>query len=383
MHVARKVEVELEWPAIIGLVSAIIPTAIAFQIAHDRGLLVNPDIRLLWVVLVCLPFILDCLEPVAPFRVSAHPLLFSAVVIGAGTAFLLYEPTELDFVPFLFVFLSAEMAARLHRWAGITIAVACIGVMAGLEITNNFEGAFIWVAGIGFGWFAGAAMQSQFLLTKSLREAQTGLAEQAANEERSRIAREVHDVIAHSLSVSMLHVTAARLALEQNKVSHAVESLREAETQGRNSLSEVRKTVGLLGPDENKHIAPMPGVADLPRLAVDYKNAGVRVDMRVEADISVLPPAASLNIFRIVQESLTNAVKHAPGSDIQVLVSVADDLLIRVHNDTGNGAAPRNNSGTRMGLQGMAERAALLGGTFETDDEDGFTVTVVAPRPEQ
>jgi signal transduction histidine kinase len=383
MHPRRGVEVEVDWPPAVGVVSIVIPLAISFEIAHERGLFADPDIRLLWVILAALPFVLDCLDLVVPFRVSLHPVVFSAVVIGACTA-LLREPAELDFVPFFFVLMSAEMAARLKRWLGLAIAAACAGVMVWLEISNQFEGAFIWIVGIGFGFFAGAAMQSQFLLTKSLREAQADLAESAAADERQRIAREVHDVIAHSLSVSMLHMTAARMALERGQVQDAIDALSEAETQGRSSLSEVRRTVGLLGPDESVATAPLPGVADLPRLSMEYQNAGVRVEMRIDADLNDLPPAASLNIYRIVQESLTNAVKHAPGSDVRVLVQVAEGLKVRVQNNAGNGSQARNETGTGMGLQSMTERAALLGGKLEvTQDAEGYTVTVVAPRPKK
>jgi len=383
MHPIRKVEVDVDWPPAVGVVSLLVPLAISFEIAHERGLFTDPDIRLLWVFLAALPFVLDCLDLFVPFRVSLHPVLFSAVVIGACTALLL-EPADLDFVPFFFVLMSAEMAARLQRWLGLSIAAACAGVMVWLAVSNQFEGSFIWIVGIGFGCFAGMAMQSQFLLTKSLREAQADLAESAAADERQRIAREVHDVIAHSLSVSMLHMTAARMALEKDQVQDAIDALREAETQGRSSLSEVRRTVGLLGPDENVTMPPMPGVADLPRLSMDYQNAGVRVEMRIDADLNDLPPAASLNIYRIVQESLTNAVKHAPGSDVRVLVQVEDGLIIRVQNNAGNGSKPHNETGTGMGLQSMAERAALLGGKLEVAHEvEGYTVTVVAPRPKK
>jgi signal transduction histidine kinase len=214
-----------------------------------------------------------------------------------------------------------------------------------------------------------------------LELAQAGLAEKAAAEERQRIAREVHDVIAHSLSVTMLHVSAARMALEKGRTQDALEALSEAEGQGRASLTEVRRTVGLLGPEESATAAPMPDISDLPRLASDYRNAGLDVRMDVKAEPEHIPPGAGLNVYRIVQEALTNAVKHSPGAPVSVDVRMKKDkVYVRVHNARVNGASP-NTSGSGMGLKSMAERAALLGATLTTDADDGWTVTVATSQP--
>jgi signal transduction histidine kinase len=330
-----------------------------------------------------LPFLLDSVAILIK-RPLGLPLVLFPVPVALGVGFLVFHPANTDFAPFVLVFAAAEIATRaanqrlLSLW-GWALGIA---VMVAADVLGRFDGTFIWVIGITFGWFGGFMVGQLDARKQELEEAQAGLTEKAATDERARIAREVHDVIAHSLSVTMLHVSAARMALERDRTSDALDALKEAETQGRNSLNEVRRTVGLLGPEESATAAPMPGVVDLPKLVADFRAAGLDATMRISADLDDLPATAGLNIYRIVQESLTNAVKHAPGAPVRVELAVNDtQIRLRVHNDAANGGPTGNNSGTGMGLRGMAERAAVLGGELKTDDTDGWTVTVVAPRP--
>jgi signal transduction histidine kinase len=218
--------------------------------------------------------------------------------------------------------------------------------------------------------------------TLALKEAQSELTAKAATDERQRIAREVHDVIAHSMSVTMLHVTAARMALLRQRSSDALEALQEAEEQGRRSLNEIRRTVGLLGTDEGAKAPPQPTANDLPTLVADFRSAGLDVDLSMRGDVQELPAAAGLNLYRIVQESLTNVVKHAPGAKATVELDLTtDDIRLRVHNDLGNGSTPTPVSGNGLGMRGMAERAAILGGRVDARvGESGWTVHLVAPR---
>jgi signal transduction histidine kinase len=353
--------------------------------------------------LAFMPYLLDSIGAIVE-RPVGLPLFLFPIPIGIGIGYLAFHPTNIDFAPFVFVFTAAEMASRvrggdsanrerpslrglrpfwrlpfggLDAW-GLLIGV---GVMTAAELSGRFDGSFIWVIGILFGYFGGFMVGELDRRKHELEAAQAGLAEKAAADERSRIAREVHDVIAHSLSVTMLHVSAARMALQRDRVGDALEALEEAEKQGRNSLGEVRRTVGLLGPDESSIAPPMPGLLDLPKLAADFRAAGLDVNVRIDSHPDGIPAAAGLNVYRIVQEALTNAVKHAPGAPVNVDVKVGDEgMHIRVHNTRLNGTAP-NTSGKGIGLRGMSERAVLLGGELTTDDTDGWTVTVSAPRP--
>jgi signal transduction histidine kinase len=339
--------------------------------------------------LAFLPYLLDAIGVLVQKPVGL-PLVLFPIPVGIGIGYLVFHPTNIDFAPFVFVFTAAEIVSRAHsggprerkRWVlGLSGLVVGIAVMLAAELSGRFKGSLIWVIGIAFGYFGGYMVGELDRRKQEIEEAQAGLAEKAATDERARIAREVHDVIAHSLSVTMLHVSAARMALQRDRTSDALDALREAEKQGRNSLNEVRRTVGLLGSDESAMSAPLPGVADLPRLVADFRAAGLDATLAFDAQLDDLPASAGLNIYRIVQESLTNAVKHAPGAPVDVSLRVDDkDIKLRVHNATVNGHT-RNASGTGMGLRGMAERAALLGGVLRTDDTDGWTVTVVAPRP--
>ncbi|MGH2759439.1 MAG: sensor histidine kinase [Actinomycetota bacterium] len=373
---------DIEWPWYVPVGAAVIPAAIAGEVAFHRRAVWPPTIEALWIVLAVAPYILDALDQAVPFRLSLPEWLFSAMVIGP-TTLLLLEPVELDFVPFMLVFLAGEMGSRLRIPASALVAGAGIGVMMGLEIAGIFQGGFIWVIGILFGWCAGMVMQQQMLLTSRMKAEQASLAERSATEERQRIAREIHDVIAHSMSVTMLHITAARMALERNRPPDALEALLEAEQQGRNSLRDIRRTVGLLGPEESSTAPAMPSAADVPRLVADFRAAGLDVNLALDGDVGSLPPAAGLNVYRIVQESLTNVVKHAPGARATVDLKVdGSNIRLRVHNESGNGAVNAVRSEGGLGLKGMAGRAALLGGTLAADDDGaGWTVSLVAPRP--
>ena len=330
-----------------------------------------------------LPFLLDVFKVMIPRWRLTFPLWLFPLPVAVGVGYMAFNPVDNDFSAFVLVFTAAEVAARAdaNRLLGTLGLVYGCAAMVSADLFGPYEGSFIWVIGISFGYFGGFMVGELDRRKRELEAAQASLAEKAAADERSRIAREVHDVIAHSLSVTMLHVSAARMALQRDRTSDALEALEEAEKQGRNSLGEVRRTVGLLGPDESSTAAPMPGLLDLPKLAADFRAAGLDVNLTIDSHPDGIPAAAGLNVYRIVQEALTNAVKHAPGAPVNVDVKVRDEgMEIRVHNARVNGTAP-NTSGRGMGLRGMAERAALLGGELATDTSDGWTVTVVAPRP--
>jgi signal transduction histidine kinase len=217
-----------------------------------------------------------------------------------------------------------------------------------------------WIAGVTFTVVASMQVRHQLILVERLREAQAGLAERSRAEERNRIGRELHDVIAHSLTVSLLHIASARMAVEHDPAD-AVRALREAERLGRQSLAEVRATMGLPHPGEGTSeglAAPVPGIADLVRLVEQVRVAGVDVSLAIEGDIAMMPATTGSTVYRIVQEALTNAAKHAPGA----LVAVRAAVLRRVVEvDVDSAGSPGRGSG--MGLLSMRERAEAVGGT--------------------
>jgi signal transduction histidine kinase len=215
-----------------------------------------------------------------------------------------------------------------------------------------------WMAGTTLAVAAGLLVRRERDLVVRLREAQAGLAERARAEERNRIARELHDVIAHTLTVSLLHVTSARLAVEHG-LDDAARSLAEAERLGRESLNEVRMAVGMLHQDGDAGgTAPLPGAGDVPALIERFRSAGADATFAVDGDPGRLPATTGLALYRILQEALTNAIKHASGSHTAVHLAVdADEARLAV--DTS--AAP--GTGTGLGVLNMRERAESLGGT--------------------
>ena len=236
-------------------------------------------------------------------------------------------------------------------------------------------------------WLAGVTLTVGFSLLVThdrhllvqLRQAQAGLAEQARTQERNRIARELHDIIGHTLTVSLLHVQSARLAVEHDP-SDAARALAEAERLGRECLAEVRTTVGMLrqdGPDDRTgSTAPLPGADGLPALVEQFRSAGADVTVTVEGDTGGLPATTGLALYRILQEALTNAVKHAPGSPTEVRLAVSPGEVTLTADSQ---AVP--GTGTGLGVVSMRERAESLGGSCEAGPGGrGWLVRATLPR---
>jgi signal transduction histidine kinase len=211
----------------------------------------------------------------------------------------------------------------------------------------------------------------------------------AVREERVRIARELHDVVAHTLSVVTFQAGVGR-KVGATRPAEALTALRAVEVTGRGALEELRRILGLLREDdgESASLAPAPGVGDLAELAGTVRAAGIGVTLAVTGDVAALPPAASLTAYRIVQEALTNVVKHAPGATATARVQASrDGVLITVDNGTGNAEpkAPGPGESARHGLVGMTERAAVFGGTLDAGPVTGggFQVTAFLPLASQ
>jgi len=219
-------------------------------------------------------------------------------------------------------------------------------------------------------WLAGTTLTVAFSLLirhdrdllRRLRLAQAGLAEQARAQERNRIARELHDVIGHTLTVSLLHVQSARLAVEHDQAD-AARALAEAERLGRECLAEVRTTVGMLREDDAAdRTAPLPGAGGLPVLVEQFRSAGADVTLTVEGDTAGLPATTGLAVYRIAQEALTNAAKHAPGAPTEVRLRVSPgEVTLTADSRTVPVKGPR----TGLGVVSMRERAESVGGSCE------------------
>jgi signal transduction histidine kinase len=236
-------------------------------------------------------------------------------------------------------------------------------------------------------WLAGLVVRRRAVqiatlrsLAAELREQQEALARVAIAAERARIARELHDVIAHSVSVMVLQAGAAEQMLESDP-GRARVALGAVQEVGEQAAAELRRLLGLLRVDtEAADLAPQPGLADVPRLVEQLRHADLEVTLEVVGPVRPLPPGPDLAAYRIVQEALTNVVKHARATRVAVTVThTSDDVTLTVVDDGGKAAA-RPERG--RGLTGMQERCALYGGELSVDaGPAGLTVRARIPRP--
>jgi signal transduction histidine kinase len=292
------------------------------------------------------------------FHYGPRTVAACAAVATAGVA-VLGNGTSSNIVWFVICLISAWCLLLGGRLLGFAYwAAAMVLFVAEWIFAESDPGWGAWLGGTTLAAGGAFLVQHEVALVAQLREAQAGLAARAMAEERNRISRELHDVIAHTLTVSLMHVTSARLAVEHDPAD-AARSLAEAERLGRESLAEVRSAVGLLRESGGDGTAPLPGAERLPSLVEQSRSAGADVELLVSGDLSVLPPTMGLALYRILQESLTNAMKHAAGSPITVGLRIGADSC---RLDVDSAGAPGRGNG--IGLLSMRERAESLGGSL-------------------
>jgi len=206
-------------------------------------------------------------------------------------------------------------------------------------------------------------------------------ANEAVAEERARIARELHDLVAHNVSVMVVQAGAERHALGEEQASTR-DALASIEQAGRQALVEARRLLGMLrrkGDDEE--LEPQPSVDQIDVLVEQVERAGVPVKLEVEGERVPLPAGVDLCAYRIVQEGLTNTLKHAGPAHAEVLLRYAPHVLDVEIRDDGRGVSQANSDGTGHGLVGMRERVALYGGELETGPREGGGFEVHAHLP--
>lgn len=307
------------------------------------------------------------------------PLAVAAAVVAIGAGVLLVDPRRPLLLGYAAVatagiaVLGHGMSSNVGWFAVCLLAGWCVliggrrdGLVFWVGTLLLFGGEWLWVQrDPGWGaWIAGTTLATlgglfirhEIDLVAQLRAAQADLTERVRVEERNRIARELHDVIAHTLTVSLLHITSARLAIE-HEPADAARALVEAERLGRDSLAEVRSVVGLLHQHGQPDAAPLPGAGGIPALVEQFRSAGGEVTLTIDGDTDRLPATTALAVYRIAQEALTNAVKHAPGAPISLELCVdATSASLAVD------SAGKPQHGRGLGLLSMRERAESLGG---------------------
>ena len=263
--------------------------------------------------------------------------------------------------------------------------------LADHQSLGNEVTSYVWLVAA---WGVGRVVRGMRRKTLELEAANAELAEHretaaeaAVTVERGRIAREIHDVIAHNVSMMVVQAGAAARVLQADepRVRSALDTIAET---GRQTVDEMRSLLGVLrsGDDETADRAPQPGLADLASLAEGLRRSGIAVAWRVEGEPRPLPRALDLSAYRIVQEALTNSLKHARGARAEVVVRYDEGTLELDISDSGgarNGGPTVATSGTGgHGIVGMRERAALFGGElWARPTAGGFRVTARLPVP--
>ena len=228
----------------------------------------------------------------------------------------------------------------------------------------------VWWSPWVMAWLIGALVRSRVLNAEQRRLRRQDLATRAVTEERNRIARELHDVIGHSVSIMTVQASAVRRRLTDDQATER-EALETVETIGRQALVEMRRMVGMLRESgEAADREPAPGLTQLARLVEQFRSAGLLVDVAVTGRAQPLAPGLDLTAYRLVQEALTNSLRHAVSpTRAEVSIGYTDDHLELVVRDDGRRVAPGAEAG--HGLLGLRERVSIYGGDL-----------VARPRPE-
>jgi signal transduction histidine kinase len=302
-----------------------------------------------------------------------------------ATAILLFAtstPIAADFAPLVLVLMIGAVGALTAIRGGALAAVSAAALLLTASALHRLDAIALYLCVAGFGWLIGYLMYIQQQLMIKQQHAQAQLAEHAAADERRRIAREVHDVIAHSLSVTLLHVTGARRGLQQDRdVDDAVEALEQAEHLGRQAMADIRRTVGLLDGAPMK-VAPEPTVADISSLVEDFVRAGLEIDFDIDGPFDRVSAAIGLALYRITQEALANVAKHSPDSQSTVTLAISRTSATLTIDNRLPAAVAATTACEGRGLRGMRQRVELLGGTIDIGpSDDGWQVRADVPLP--
>ncbi|REE96523.1 sensor histidine kinase [Thermomonospora umbrina] len=306
-------------------------------------------------------------------------LLLAASVFAA----MALTSTEIAFPHFLAAEVAlCQIAATASRRTSVAAAAMALGTLAAYAAVRLLLGFYI---GTSTGLAVGLTAVIAWLVGNSLRQSRDHartLQSQAITAERLRIARELHDMVAHSIGIIAIQAGAAKMVID-TRPAEAREALGVIENAGRETLSGLRRMLGALRRAEDTPVptAPAPGLADVERLAETTTAAGVRVDVRWRGPRSPLPPEIDLSAFRIIQEAVTNVVRHADTPRCRVSIEHRDEELAIEVVDAGRGG--RTTSGGGYGITGMRERVGLLHGEFSAGPhpEGGFRVAARLPVP--
>jgi signal transduction histidine kinase len=325
-------------------------------------------------------------------RRRAPLLMWTATWAGIALLGLLAD-NSVRGLAFMFVLFAAAYSLGAHASfrravAGLVLTVPVVAVIShrgelALAFSRGEQGGgpavnlallqlvAFWLAGV----FVRARRQAVSLAARSA--ALQRQAEQAAAGERARIARELHDIVAHHLSVVVLQAAGARAS---GKPAGA--ALEKIENSARQALDETSRLLNVLrDPDEEAELAPQPAIGELDALAASVRAAGLPVNLVIDGDLAALPAVVDVSVYRIVQEALTNVLKHAGPARAEVTIGYAEDTVTIEVTDNGTGAPGDGSPGGGHGLAGMRERAAVFGGELAAGPRPGGGFAVRARLP--
>lgn len=318
-----------------------------------------------------------------------RPVLVLGLVVPLGPSLDLVNSQGGVISYVLAVILAAFTVGRhLDRPATWWGPVFCVGFFwAGYALTDGILSDYIFTAVLyGSAWGVGYALRQRATRitelcreAEELRERQAEREQRAVDHERASIARELHDIVSHSISVITIQAQVVRRRLHPDQTAEA-DDLRDIEDTARQAMAEMRRLLGVLRTDDQVALAPQPGLDQLPRLVADTRAAGVPVELRTEGHAGPLPPGLDLTAYRIVQESLTNCRRHAAGAAAEVVIRY-DLNTVEVRIESEAPRVPGAPAEGGHGLIGMRERVSLYGGTLRAGPRPGGGFSVLARLP--
>jgi signal transduction histidine kinase len=359
----------------------------ALVAANDRAgtAVANGELLILAAAGASLPLLLRDLWPLAAWRLSLPSLVLTVSVTKQVYT---YPGAPENPYPagavLMYLLVLYSVGVRCERRVSVGAWLISVGGMWILHPDPSlFLGAIMTAAALLYGYNVRVRRQAQRQVVEEERRTEDERAARAVLEERSRIARELHDVVAHHMSVIAIQAEAAPIKAPDDPAALRAE-LAEVRATALAALVELRRTLGLLRHgDELPTTAPQPGLDDLDELLATSRAAGAVVTMTTSGRPRRVPPGLGLVAYRVLQESLSNALRHAPGAPVRVHLDYRErELRLRVENDPpprGRVAAPRDRGG--HGLTGMRERVGAVDGTLTTGPTPagGFAVSAVLP----
>lgn len=310
------------------------------------------------------------------------PWWLESIAILSGVALVLSFPSgqgAADAVSVVLVFVVGRYTATEGFRIGAVVTSVAAGMLVIASAAGHLDFLSVHLLTTALGLTVGYMLHAQSRALLAEREARAVEHTRATLAERNRIAREIHDLVAHSLSVTMLQITGARRMLTDGEdVAEAIDALRDAERVGRQAMNDIRQTVSELATEVDVN-RPLPSVDDVPELIESVRAAGLAAGYEVHGDVERLPASMGLGLYRIVQESLANVAKHAPGSPAHVSLAVgAADVRLTVRSTRTDPDAEPDCSGS--GITGMSARVRQLGGTLTVGPAgDAWVVEATLP----